>query len=140
MQETQTALGFTRTPSEDDPRRDPQLLVALEQIAPGTLLRQAIDDIIRSREGALIVVGEPDRRAARDVPAATRAGPAAADGARVPERGCPRRRARRPPARRDDDADGSRDPARLRRARGGGPLDPHAALGADRRRAGRADG
>ncbi|TMK69639.1 MAG: DNA integrity scanning protein DisA [Actinobacteria bacterium] len=60
MQETQTALGFTRTPSEDDPRRDPQLLVALEQIAPGTLLRQAIDDIIRSREGALIVVGEPD--------------------------------------------------------------------------------
>src|SRR5437870_5396531 len=60
MQEAQSALGFTRTPSEDDPRRDPQLLVALEQIAPGTLLRQAIDDIIRSREGALIVVGEPD--------------------------------------------------------------------------------
>jgi diadenylate cyclase len=60
MQETQSALGFTRTPSEDDPRRDPQLLVALEQIAPGTALRQAIDDIIRSREGALIVVGDPE--------------------------------------------------------------------------------
>src|SRR6266705_172876 len=60
MQETQSALGFTRTPSEDDPRRDPQLLVALEQIAPGTSLRQAIDDIIRSREGALIVVGDPE--------------------------------------------------------------------------------
>ena len=54
-----TALGFTRTPSEDDPRRDPQLLGALERIAPGTELRQAIDDVIRSHEGALIVVGDP---------------------------------------------------------------------------------
>ena len=54
-----TALGFTRTPSEDDPRRDPQLLGALERIAPGTELRQAIDDVIRSREGALIVIGDP---------------------------------------------------------------------------------
>src|SRR3989440_5851199 len=60
MQETQSALGFTRTPSEDDPRRDPHLLVALEQIAPGTGLRQAIDDVIRSREGALIVIGDPE--------------------------------------------------------------------------------
>ena len=63
MQETQGALGFTRTPSEDDPRRDPQLLAALERIAPGTDLRQAIDDIIRSREGALIVIGEPNELA-----------------------------------------------------------------------------
>src|SRR5215468_1648989 len=54
-----TALGFMRTPSEDDPRRDPQLLAALERIAPGTELRQAIDDVIRSHEGALIVVGDP---------------------------------------------------------------------------------
>src|SRR5438876_10892850 len=62
MPETQAAaaLGFTRTPSEDDPRRDPQLLVALERIAPGTGLRQAIDDVIRSREGALIVIGDPE--------------------------------------------------------------------------------
>jgi diadenylate cyclase len=59
MPETQTALGFTRTPSEDDPRRDPQLLAALKRIAPGTDLRQGIDDIIRSREGALIVIGDP---------------------------------------------------------------------------------
>src|ERR687886_30715 len=58
--EAQSALGFTRTPSEDDPRRDPQLLAALARIAPGTELRQAIDDIIRSREGALIVVGDPE--------------------------------------------------------------------------------
>src|SRR2546422_9244937 len=60
MQEAQAALGFTRTPSEDDPRRDPHLLAALGRIAPGTDLRQGIDDIIRSREGALIVVGDPN--------------------------------------------------------------------------------
>src|SRR5579862_1999266 len=52
-------LGFTRTPSEDDPRRDPHLLAAIQTIAPGTLLRQAVDDIIRSHEGALIVIGDP---------------------------------------------------------------------------------
>src|SRR5919198_4256099 len=60
QREPDTALGFTRTPSEDDPRRDPRLLEALERIAPGADLRQAIDDIIRSREGALIVVGDPE--------------------------------------------------------------------------------
>src|SRR5262245_6834419 len=52
-------LGFTRTPSEDDPRRDPHLLAALEKVAPGTPLRQAVDDVIRSHEGALIVIGDP---------------------------------------------------------------------------------
>ena len=52
-------LGFTRTPSDDDPRRDPRLLAAVETIAPGTPIRQAVDDVIRSREGALIVVGDP---------------------------------------------------------------------------------
>ena len=54
------ALGFTRTPSEDDPRRDPALLDALERIAPGTELREAIDDVIRSHEGALFVIGDPN--------------------------------------------------------------------------------
>ncbi|HET6945622.1 MAG TPA: DNA integrity scanning diadenylate cyclase DisA [Gaiellaceae bacterium] len=52
-------LGFTRTPSEDDPRRDPHLLAAIETIAPGTPIRQAVDDVIRSHEGALIVIGDP---------------------------------------------------------------------------------
>src|SRR5919197_1841307 len=60
QREPDSALGFTRQPSEDDPRRDPRLLEALERIAPGADLRQAIDDIIRSREGALIVVGDPE--------------------------------------------------------------------------------
>ena len=58
-----SSLGFTRTPSEDDPRRDSKLLAAIERIAPGTELRQGIDDIIRSREGALIVIGEPQELA-----------------------------------------------------------------------------
>jgi diadenylate cyclase len=52
-------LGFTRTPSDDDPRREPNLLDAIARIAPGTDLRQGIDDIIRSHEGALIVIGDP---------------------------------------------------------------------------------
>lgn len=57
--EQSAALGFTRTPSELDPRSNQRLLEALARIAPGTELRQAIDDIIRSHEGALIVIGDP---------------------------------------------------------------------------------
>jgi len=56
-----TGLGFTRSPSEDDPRCDDKLLAAIARIAPGTELRQGIDDIISSHEGALIVIGEPSR-------------------------------------------------------------------------------
>ena len=57
---TPSSLGFTRTPSEDDPRRDPRLLASLARVAPGTELRQGIDDIIRSHEGALVVIGDPE--------------------------------------------------------------------------------
>jgi diadenylate cyclase len=52
-------LGFTRGRSERDPRVDPHVLHALARIAPGTELRQAIDDIILSHEGALIVIADP---------------------------------------------------------------------------------
>jgi diadenylate cyclase len=51
-------LGFPRSAAELDPRIDPVLLTAVSRIAPGTQLRQGIDDIIRAREGALIVIGE----------------------------------------------------------------------------------
>src|SRR5947199_345466 len=51
-------LGFPRSAAELDPRIDPVLLTAISRIAPGTQLRQGIDDIIRPREGAPIVVGE----------------------------------------------------------------------------------
>jgi len=54
-------IGSPRTPSKDDPRQDRKLLAAVERIAPGTDLRQGIDDIIRSREGALIVIGDAAR-------------------------------------------------------------------------------
>src|SRR6266487_2825418 len=53
-------LGSVRQPTQDDPRLDPKILAAVARIAPGTELRQAIDDIIRSREGALIVIGDPE--------------------------------------------------------------------------------
>jgi len=46
-----------------DPRKDKTLLSALGQVAPGTPLRAAIDDIIRADHGALVVVGEPSQLA-----------------------------------------------------------------------------
>jgi diadenylate cyclase len=52
-------LGIVRQPTQHDPRLDPKILAAVGRIAPGTELRSAIDDIIRSREGALIVIGDP---------------------------------------------------------------------------------
>ena len=42
-----------------DDRRDPKLLDALRRIAPGTSMRQGINDILRGDLGALIVIGEP---------------------------------------------------------------------------------
>jgi diadenylate cyclase len=57
------SLGFPRGPSELDRRLDPKVLSAIARVAPGTELRQGIDDIIRSREGALIVIGEPSELA-----------------------------------------------------------------------------
>src|SRR6266516_5122467 len=53
-------LGFTSSPTEDAPRRDPRLRASIARLAPGTELRQGIDDIIRSHEGALIVIGDPE--------------------------------------------------------------------------------
>src|SRR2546430_8259447 len=53
-------LGLVRQPAREDPRLDPKVLSAVARIAPGTELRQAIDDIIRPKEGALIVIGEPN--------------------------------------------------------------------------------
>jgi diadenylate cyclase len=53
-------LGAVRGRADDDRRRDPVLLGAVAQVAPGTGLRTGIDDIIRSNEGALIVVGDPE--------------------------------------------------------------------------------
>jgi diadenylate cyclase len=42
-----------------DPRKDRTVISALGLVAPGTALRAGLDDVIRSRHGALIVIGEP---------------------------------------------------------------------------------
>ena len=53
-------VGISRRRAELDLRLDQVLLAAIAQVAPGSELRQGIDDIIRSKEGALIVVGDPE--------------------------------------------------------------------------------
>src|SRR6266516_6248243 len=45
--------------SVHDVRTDPKVLEALRRIAPGTNMRQGVNDILRARLGALIVIGEP---------------------------------------------------------------------------------
>jgi len=56
------ALGSARaTTGEEDVRDDPKLLEAIARLAPGADLRQGIDDIIRAKEGALIVIGDPEQ-------------------------------------------------------------------------------
>ena len=41
-------------------RQDPRLLRALDMVAPGSALREGIDNIVHSRSGGLIVVGDPE--------------------------------------------------------------------------------
>ena len=43
----------------EDSRHDPRLLDSIARVAPGTRLREGIEYIIRSHEGALIVIGDP---------------------------------------------------------------------------------
>lgn len=46
--------------TELESRQDPRLLRALDMVAPGTPLREGIDNIIHSRTGGLILIAEPD--------------------------------------------------------------------------------
>src|SRR5918994_199812 len=46
--------------NELESRQDPRLLRALDMVAPGTPLREGIDNIIHARTGGLIVVAEPE--------------------------------------------------------------------------------
>jgi diadenylate cyclase len=41
-------------------RQEPRLVKALEMVAPGTAVREGIDDIVHARTGGLIVLGDPD--------------------------------------------------------------------------------
>src|SRR3954462_12117117 len=47
-------------PSELDARQEPRLVKALEMVAPGTALREGIDNILHARTGGLLVIGEPE--------------------------------------------------------------------------------
>jgi diadenylate cyclase len=41
-------------------RQEPRLVKALEMVAPGTALREGIDNILHARTGGLIVIGDPE--------------------------------------------------------------------------------
>ncbi len=45
---------------ELEERQDPRLLRALDMVAPGTGLREGIDNIVHSRTGGLLVIGDPE--------------------------------------------------------------------------------
>ena len=44
--------------SELEHRQEPRLVRALEMVAPGTAIREGLDNILRARTGALLVIGE----------------------------------------------------------------------------------
>jgi diadenylate cyclase len=45
---------------ELESRQEPRLVKALEMVAPGTALREGIDNIVHARTGGLIVIGDAD--------------------------------------------------------------------------------
>src|ERR671928_1262972 len=49
--------------TELEARQEPRLVKALEMVAPGTAVREGIDDIVHARTGGLIVIGDPDELA-----------------------------------------------------------------------------
>jgi diadenylate cyclase len=48
---------------ELEARQEPRLVKALEMVAPGTAVREGIDNIVHARTGGLIVIGDPDELA-----------------------------------------------------------------------------
>src|SRR5690348_2694697 len=46
--------------SELEARQEPRLVKALEMVAPGTAVREGIDNIVHARTGGLIVIGDPE--------------------------------------------------------------------------------
>src|SRR3954466_10575998 len=49
--------------SNDLERQEPRLVKALEMVAPGTALREGIDNILHARTGGMIVIGDPEELA-----------------------------------------------------------------------------
>src|SRR6478736_5761820 len=46
--------------TELDSHQEPRLVKALEMVAPGTALREGIDNILHAKTGGLITIGDPD--------------------------------------------------------------------------------
>src|SRR6059058_540210 len=46
--------------SELEARQEPRLVKALEMVAPGSAVREGIDNIVHARTGGLIIIGDPD--------------------------------------------------------------------------------
>src|SRR5258705_2120127 len=44
-------------------RQEPRLVKALEMVAPGTALREGLDNILHARTGGMIVIGDPEKLA-----------------------------------------------------------------------------
>jgi diadenylate cyclase len=55
---------MTSRPGEElkelEARQEPRLMKALEMAAPGTALREGIDQVLQARTGGLVVIGDPD--------------------------------------------------------------------------------
>src|ERR1044072_5934348 len=49
--------------NELEARQEPRLVKELEMVAPGTAVREGIDNIVHARTGGLIVIGDPDELA-----------------------------------------------------------------------------
>jgi diadenylate cyclase len=49
--------------NELEARQEPRLVKALEMVAPGSLFREGIDNILHARTGGLIVIGDPEELA-----------------------------------------------------------------------------
>src|SRR5918997_235814 len=49
--------------AELEARQEPRLVKSLEMVAPGTAVREGIDNIVHARTGGLIVIGDPDELA-----------------------------------------------------------------------------
>ncbi len=54
------APGSTDELNELEARQDPRLLRALDMVAPGTGLREGVDNIVHARSGGLLVIADPE--------------------------------------------------------------------------------
>ena len=45
---------------DNESRQEPKLVKALEMVAPGTALREGLENILNARTGGLLVIGDPD--------------------------------------------------------------------------------